>query len=365
MVRLTELDLALQLLVLNFTAYKSCKRVAMTKNIEIKIIKSSIPIIWLDTSIVSLMTQWKHKLYKLEDTQADRIAKLYDQIIEHTKSGKLICPLAEQESEIWVERDKWLDTMNKLSLGIVANPLQSIVDDQLAKFMAPYVNNETEIQLSYKDAFYSDPVEELKETLSKPFFITVNPRLIFGAEYQKNIKNVLHEMLNNQREKNVQDRVTFEKQLQMEYLGELQVLFAFQKKLLSGNFTDENDELNTTFGVINLQHQLIMWKSYSGKSHDYKGLIEFYKSQHYQSMPYTNISCNLYAKLMTDKQPIRSGDPMDVKHASTLLPYSDIFITDKAMSAFLKKRKFDELYDTTVCYIGDTDNIDNFFSKLT
>jgi hypothetical protein len=68
--------------------------------------------------------------------------------------------------------------------------------------------------------------------------------------------------------------------------------------------------------------------------------------------------------MMTDKQPIRSGDPMDIKHIYTLMPYSDLFITDKAMSAFLKSKEYDKKYNTQVCYIGDNDQMKDFFQNL-
>ena len=107
-----------------------------------------------------------------------------------------------------------------------------------------------------------------------------------------------------------------------------------------------------------------MWEDCSGKPNDLSGLIGFYKSQHYRSMPFTDISCNLTARLMIDKQDIRSGDNMDINHVSTLMTYSDLFVTDKAMSTFLRKKRFDRKYGTRICYIGDTQDIDSFFAGL-
>ena len=67
---------------------------------------------------------------------------------------------------------------------------------------------------------------------------------------------------------------------------------------------------------------------------------------------------------MTKKEPMKSGDSMDIKHISSLMPYSDMFITDRAMKNFISKRGFDALYNTIVCYIGDTQFIDDFFARL-
>ena len=147
-------------------------------------------------------------------------------------------------------------------------------------------------------------------------------------------------------------------------MGELQALLILKNQFLTGQFKNEHEQLNAVFGAINLNGQLRMWEECSGKTNDFDGLVQFYKSQHYRSMPYTNISCNLTAKLMIDKQDIRTGDNMDINHVSTLMPYSDLFITDKAMSSFLRINKFDKEYNTRICYIGDTKDIDSFFATL-
>lgn len=333
-------------------------------DVKVKIRKSTVPIIWLDTSIITNIAQWKHDLCSLDKIQEERISKLYDQIYEYTRAGKLICPLAEQEAEIWVERDKWLDTMNLLSLGIETEALQAIHDKQFHIFMKASVDKDREVILSYDDAFHSDPVEELMETLSDPFNVNVKMPILFGEDFQKRLKQNLLNELNEQRKRNVQAKVPFETQLEAEYMGELNALLILKKKFISGNWIDEEEKFNSICGAINLNRQLEMCASLTGKAQDYEGLIGFYKSQYCRSMPYTNISCNMTARIMIDKQPIKSGDMMDIKHASTLMPYSDLFVTDRAMSAFLRNRKFDELYNTTVCYIGDTGIIDAFFGSL-
>jgi hypothetical protein len=172
----------------------------------------------------------------------------------------------------------------------------------------------------------------------------------------------LLESLNEQRKRNVESGIGFEEQLEAEYMGELQALIILKNQFLSEQFKKEHDLINAAGGAINLNRQLWGWEKCSGKANDFSGLVQFYKSQHYRSMPFTGISCNLTAKLMMDKQEIRSGDNMDINHVATLMPYSDLFITDKAMSTFLRKKNFDKKYNTNICYIGDTQKIDSFFA---
>jgi hypothetical protein len=310
------------------------------------------------------MTQWKHKIGKLEQPTLDRVTKLYDHIYDAARAGRLICPLAEQEAEIWVERDKWLDTMHSLTFGIETAASQSIHDNQFLAFMTAYTQQKNEVGLSYKDAFLADPVEDIREALRNPVYIAVKSGILFGENYVKDMKKRLLASLNEQRKKNVESKIDFMQQLEAEYMGELQALLILKNQFLSGEFKDENEQINAVCGAINLGQQFRMWENSSGKSNDLSGLIGYYKSEYYRAMPFTDISCNLTARMMTDRQNIRSGDNMDMNHVATLMPYSNLFITDKAMSTFLKKRRFDAKYGTRICYIGDTQEIDSFFAGL-
>lgn len=328
------------------------------------ITKSPLPIIWLDTSIIIAMAQWKHELCHLQPIQEERISWLYEEIYKLTRAGKILCPLAEQEAEVWAQRKKWLDTIHSLTLGIKTLSELSIHDSQFFAAMKAYVANEEKIQLSYRDIFHSDPVKEVERALRQPFYITVQGDILFGEEYQRKNKEKLLNSLNAQRERNVESNTSFEKQLEAEYRGNLDALTIQLKQFYTNTFKGEDDQFNVTSGAITFSHQLKMWEDCSGKSFDIIGFTNFYQSAHYRNMPLSDLSCNLYAKMMIDKQPIRSGDAMDAKHIYTLMPYADLFITDKVMSAFLKSKKYDEKYNTKICYIGNTDKIKEFFQNL-
>jgi hypothetical protein len=84
---------------------------------SIKINKSPIPILWIDTSIIFNMTLLRLGR-KLDSVQKMRIEHLYQAIKKATREGKLICPLADQDEEIWIERKECLKTIHEFSLGI-------------------------------------------------------------------------------------------------------------------------------------------------------------------------------------------------------------------------------------------------------
>ena len=96
---------------------------------------------------------------------------MFDQIYNLTRAGKLICPLAEQEAEIWVEPDKWLDTIHPFTLGIETAARQSICDKQFWAFIDAYAQGQNKVRLDYKDAFLADPVEELRDVLKGPLYV--------------------------------------------------------------------------------------------------------------------------------------------------------------------------------------------------
>ncbi|MGA9574897.1 MAG: hypothetical protein WBS20_13220 [Lysobacterales bacterium] len=271
--------------------------------------------------------------------------------------------MASQELEIWAERSSWLDTIHDLGMGIECVCRSTIQDIQLNAAMKAYVNDEASIKLRYLDIFHNDPVEELRSLLQQPLYVTVRGNVLFGAEYRKDQKKELLEKLNNQRNNNVKNNISYSEQLEKEFVGELDALRVSINELASGKYDSAEDSIEI-FGYVTLIEPLEHWSHYSGKENDFTGLMEFYNSEYNKSIPYTNISARMFAKIMTDPQTIKSGDPMDIEHASSILPYANLFITDKHWSSFLNRKRIGELYNTQVCYIGDSSEINKYFSEL-
>lgn len=331
---------------------------------NIKIDKSRIPIVWLDTSIIVYLTRFRKEPEKLDDTQRFRIKRLAEQLDEYGNDGRIICPLAEQEGEIWADRSDWMDTIQTISLGIECVSLKEIQDRQLCKAMKAYVDGDSVITLSYLDAFDRDPIDELNEVLQQQLFIAMDQGIFMGADYRRDLSIQLVANLNEQRARNVSSCVTFESQLTSEIEEQIEKIAKMASEIENGIVRNEHDEFNKMGAWINLHTQLLTWEHLTGKPNDLGGLVEFHKSTYNINCPFVDLQCNLYAKIMIDPQPIRTGDPMDINHISTLMPFSDLFITDKAWSSFLNNQSYNEKYRTTICYIGDTDRIDDFFDNI-
>ena len=333
----------------------------MTPSITIK--KSPVPILWIDTSIVFNMTLLKLGK-KLDELQKQRIESLYEKIKKATREGKLICPLADQDEEIWVERKECLKTIHELSLGIDTDSTLAVNDKLFDLFAEAYITQKKEIELDYSILFHDDPVQEMKQILSEPMYITIDPPLIGGAEKTKSTKRKLLKRLNQVRKENVTNNVLFEAQKDAEFMAEFDTI----KTVLADPHALINlglDEQDYFWNLTNAVEKLKAWGEIASK-HDKKdaSILDFYRSNYYRQIPNKKISVEFFSKLMTDKQPIRSGDVKDVEHISSMLPFVDMLITDKQRKVQLQKLKFNEEYQTKICYIGDSEEIEKFFDSL-
>jgi len=325
--------------------------------------KCPIPIVWLDTSIITNITKWKNN-FTLQPLQEKRIVKLFNKLIQLIGNGKIICPMADQESEIWAHRDSWLKTMNSLSLGIRTKSELDIYNSQLTKSMKAYVDDENDIYISYLDIFSNNPIEQLQTAISKNFYVCINRDIIGGTSYQYNLKKELYEQVEEQRKINVKNKISFSEQLDKEYSSRIETLILQLKQSYVDLFLLDKNDTNSFFCVETLMSELYKWAEVSGKNDDINGLVNFHYSNYYKEMPITNLSCNICAYLMTKDSKIETGDSMDVKHISTVMPYTNLFITDRKMRNYLKQNKFDKMYNVKICYIGDEDEIYSFFESM-
>jgi hypothetical protein len=228
--------------------------------------------------------------------------------------------------------------------------------------MEAYRNSSNIISLHYKDAFFNDPVEELEEILENPFYVALNTPILFGADYQKRKKEETLFLLNKQREKNVLDGTNYQTQLNAEKHGSIRAILQMASDFLENKNMTEEAAFNAWGAFETINSHLDAWEIIYGER-DLMALKKFYASKYYSSCPCNALSAKLYAKLMIDPQPIRSGDQMDIVHISTLMPYVDLFVTDKAWSAFINKKALNKEYNTTVCHIGNFELIERFFEQ--
>ena len=275
---------------------------------------------------------------------------------------KLICPQADQKDEIWNGRSECLDIIATLSLGIDTKYSEDIKDHQTIQFMEAFIKNDDEIEINYEDFFNNDPIHELNNLSN--FIVTVDMGLLEKADEIKIRKNNLVEKLEQLRQKLVNEGISFENQLEKEFYGGLEaakiLLTSSFNKFKSGIFPDSNELVAWEF----LGRFQFWWKELKGKPEGIEGVKKFLFSEYYKMIPFNSISSQIMAKLITGRDPIQSGHSMDITHASSAIPYVDIFLTDRYMKHTIKELGIDSEFKTNVCYIGDTNLLDNFFNSL-
>ena len=106
-----------------------------------------------------------------------------------------------------------------------------------------------------------------------------------------------------------------------------------------------------------LDRYVQMYSEISGIKENLKGFIEFSISDYYYRIPIQDIETKIMASMITSKSNIRTGDTFDIKHASAMIPYVDIFITDRAMKSIIKSLEIPPKYDCRVFYSGDVEEI--------
>jgi len=334
--------------------------------VRINIIKSKIPIMWIDTSLIINLVKLEEGEISSNNSEKERLNKLHELLNQKVSEKKLLCPRGDQEEEIILGRrliDESRGTQVSLSLGIRFKHRNSIQSTQIDQFMRAYISEEKEIVLDYKDAFNKDPIKQLDE-LGK-FIITVDfgvteEDIIEAETIKKNI-NSDFEIL---RQKNISEGVTFEQQLKREYKWLLnEGLLAFLKhsqKINSGIMpTLEDYDQAMVLGKL-----LITWDKYNGQTKDLKGFIDFINSDYYKSVPAVDISVRLLAHKVTSENPIESGDYMDIDQISAILPYCNFVFTDRKMKNLILNFDVNGKYKTKVYCMQDFDELVNDLSNL-
>lgn len=316
--------------------------------------KSPIPVIWLDTSIIFSMTLLKTNR-PISKTKKQQIEYLFQKIYDLTRQKKLICPRADQDEEIWIEREDCLNLILELSLGIKAKYSEAIKDFQTFQFMEAFLNDKYEIDIKYEHFFIDNPIQELENKSN--YVVDVDLGLIEKSHKIQERKKRELDKVEKLRQENVQKGVTYEEQLKKEYKSEIQLLFYLLEKRKKGNLS--NIDSWALDDIINQYSSA--WEKFGG---NLSNLKDFFISNHYRAIPFNNINSKMAAKIITSTDPIKSGHTMDMYHASSALPYVDIFITDRYMKHLIIELELDKQYDTKVCYIGDKSEINSFFNDI-
>ncbi len=332
---------------------------------EVIIEKSPIPIIWLDTSAIIRLTKYRVNEY-LPELEYQRYSEIYKLVYEKVRKRKLLCPKADQLEEIefgkrLVEECEKTNTL--LSLGIRLVHRGQIESTQRQQFMKAYIEGKTEIELTFRDIFYKDPIQEINDRY--PFIISAwgpTPE----EQVQKNISNkrITIEKIEELRQSLIARGVSYEKQLEEEYKGIIHAYISVLEELRDIIYSGKEPTLDEFFRFQLISEPLLEWERYHGIPTGYDGLLRFYLSEAYRKIPSIDISCRLITGLVTSETEIKSGDTMDIDQLSAVIPYVNYVITDKVMRNKLMQLGIDKKYNTKIWCMRDFDEIIEELRKL-
>lgn len=305
---------------------------------------------------------------KLDASLKERVQYIYNSIRKARHNKKLICPRGEQEREYEIGRNDKKEcrcVQNDLAMGIRMKSGFSVEEDYMKLFMKAYINSESELNISYKDLFYSNPVEELDRIVNNGHAVIVDfpPKEEIIAK-QKQSWQESWERLEATRKRYIEDKITFEQALELEYRGTYD---AYEENRRRFNLKYKNKEMmvgEEYSGMADFSGYLKTWEKYNGKPPRIEGLLKFFLSEYQMQIPKIEIHSSLFAKILTSESEIKSGDSMDLQQLSVVLPFFDSVITDNKMKLNIESLDYHKKYKTRVLALKHFDEIRRYFESL-
>jgi len=326
--------------------------------VSVNVHKPSVPVLWLDTSVgIKLAKIGRGE--NLQQIEIDRLRRLKDTALRLTRKGVLLCPQSDQREEYEAGRieEEVSREFLQLSQGIRMIHRQGILDQQLFYAMQSYVSNANVITLPLSVFFFDDPVRKAETARRSRFVIGVHlplPTELLDRRIA-NKTETLDKLERLRKDLNAK-KVTYEEQLALERHGKADALFELCRrfaKTLDAKTTDPWAYL----GASGTLQYLRQWKSIGGKPVGPAGLYQFLCSEHFNALPIVKIGCQLGAKILTSRAPIKSGDSMDLNHLSAVAPISTFLLTDRAMAKALTDLKIDAEWDLQVFSMSSVDDL--------
>jgi hypothetical protein len=213
--------------------------------VEFRVSRAPVPIVWLDTSILIKRAQIRAG-QALNADDHRRVNWLHDKIYRLVRSRQLTCPEANQPSEVWRNGEALFDALNEYSLGLWTSHPRLVQDHQERQAMRRYALGSNIVDLSYTDLFPSDPIAKLTENLSQRIFISIveTPSCELISELRTS-HSAIHRDWEALRVRLVEQRVSYQSQVQVELTGEMSAVFelaeAYFEKSARGEETSERN----------------------------------------------------------------------------------------------------------------------------
>jgi hypothetical protein len=170
-------------------------------------------------------------------------------------------------------------------------------------------------------------------------------------DHRREGKALLHEKLEDLRQRIVQQGLTFEQQLEIELHGTYDGYIQLLAKKIAAEKTGAPSYWDLAGGAPTVELVRI-WEGLGGNQQNFH---HFFESDHFRALPWPDIQGRLHASLYTQSKPIESGDVGDIDHLSLVLPIATFVVTDKRMEYRVRALGLDAKWGARVYSLSTTD----------
>lgn len=275
---------------------------------KVKINRSPIKVLWIDTS----------RIWGLDIKVWKKIAKLIlEQKIILVDSGQF-AEMIERYSDGSIP----LNEKSKATLEIY----RTLVDGSMALDHVTFQSRQNKIAMyafvkgGDVEYNFSDLFDDLLQSLT-PMFDQLNESSASKVGTPRAFKTLSPDIVNDWKVRRQEART--KKQTLKERQGK-EILGMYDAILSAMRGADMIKKKNL------VDHYLRKWRRVSGNSNSDE-MLDFFKSEYYQSIPYVNIYSWIVSDLITGGEELRDSDYFDAIMIPMMLPFADFMLIDASM----------------------------------
>lgn len=339
------------------------------KVVGVTIEKSKTPMVWLDTSILVDFAKIENG-ERIEPVRAKRLSRLRTVIRKAVRDERLVCPAWDQEDEFEAKRleAEIRGIISDLSCGARCIPFAGVKDAQIAIGIRAYIAAADVMHIPAEINFYDDPLDAVREAKRTRLIVEsdlAKPKELIDKAERNKLET--QEAVEELRQGYTAINQTFEKQLQLERIGESDAMMKMMgeyMRLTRLNQVGFWDHMK----VDGFLTHLSMWKRLDGPGGDFPfdlaALYSFMRSPYYWELPIQDVACRLSADLIVKQYPIRSGDHADIQHLAAAVPVAQFVVADNAMVDRCERLGIGKMWKTKLYSTRSLDDLSDEIASL-
>lgn len=317
--------------------------------------KSKIPVLWLDTFVI---TQIATAIFNKNNQEPydEGLLKAYNDLLELRRTNRIIIFESCQMTEIAVRKElvKLSGKILTLLSGGIKISCFDVRDKQISQAIEASINGLNEYSLSWKDIYREDP---LKDKSIFGILIRCDLALENRTKCSRKTVDIIYDHWNNIRNEHIigGEKRNFEKQFELERTGASRL----SRDALNAvrNMTEDAPKYYMIYQESIAKFARIVGALRQSVEDPEQYVVDFYNTDYYFDLPFVDIQSKLFAERLCGNESFKKSDQNDIDNISCFLPYVNYMLPDKAMGDKIEKHKIDKKYNTKIIRIGDLNSI--------